>query len=73
MLSPTEKREMLEDAMSETRRRNFREGRRATLEFDRRQNDRSLDSYIQFLQDVQEIFGPFKISLRKTIIKKALL
>lgn len=73
MLSPIEKREMLEDAASESRRRNFREGRRASLEFDGNQDARSLDSYIQFLQDVQEIFGPFKISRRKTIIKKALL
>jgi hypothetical protein len=73
MLSPAEKREMLEDAASESRRRNFREGQRLSREFDRRYNDRSLDSYIQFLQDVQEIFGPFKISRRKTIIKKALL
>ena len=73
MLSPTEKREMLEDASSASRRRNFREGQRAGLEFDRSHDGRSLDSYIQFLQDVQKIFGPFKISRRKTIIKKALL
>jgi len=73
MLSTREKREMREDAASKACRKHFRIGRRNRLRLDRGEEALSLDGYIQFLQDVQEIFGPFPISRHKTIIRKAVL
>lgn len=61
MLSEEEKREMLEDAESAKRRENFRVGR------ERPSPPESLDEYISFLQSVQKLFGPFKISQQPTI------
>lgn len=63
MLSEEEKREMLEDAMSEKRRQAFRSSRgREPVSY-------SIDEYISFLDSVQKIFGPFKISGKPTIAK----
>lgn len=60
MLSEQEKIEMLEDAKSESRRDAFRsaEGKDKAIP--------SLDEYISFLDSIQKIFSPFKISLRHT-------
>ena len=66
MLSNEEKREMLGDAASETRREDFR---RAREKYPRRDQRETLDEYIEFLDSVQEIFGPFEISTRPTITK----
>lgn len=63
MLSREEKREMLEDAHSEERRQSFRMGRPGG-------GDRiSFDDYMSFLESVQKIFAPFKISTTPTITK----
>jgi len=61
MLSKQEKKEMLEDAKSEIRRQHFQAGRRVKAE------GVSLDEYLNFLEQVQKIFGPFPLSKKKTI------
>ncbi len=61
MLSEQEKREMIEDARSKKRRDDFRV---AKIKFPPRQL--SLDEYIRFLDSVQKIFGPFKLSREST-------
>jgi len=73
MLAPREKREMREDGASISRRRHFRTGKFENMRLERSRKARSLDSYMQFLQDIQKVFGPFKISRRKTIITTARL
>ncbi|MFO7754139.1 MAG: hypothetical protein R6V41_13555 [Desulfobacteraceae bacterium] len=62
MLTEEEKREMLEDAADPARREDFRALRRSAGS-----GIPSLDEYIRFLDDLQEIFGPFKVS--KKIMK----
>jgi len=61
MLSPEEKREMLEDARSSRRRRDFEQGHA------KRPARISMDEYLSFLDNVQKIFSPFKISRDPTI------
>ena len=62
MLSDKEKKEMLEDARSARRRKDF--------EYNRVVKDRiSIDEHIAFLDDVQKIFSPFKISVHHTVTK----
>jgi len=64
MLSEQEKREMLEDGRSKARRDDFRAGKeKYSLQ------KTSLDEYIRFLDSIQKIFGPFKISREPTITK----
>jgi len=48
--------ELVEDAKSKTRREHFRRVKRNG------KNSASLDEYLSFLQDIQEIFKPFAIS-----------
>lgn len=57
MLSESEKREMLADARDKGRRDDFRaaEAKVGTCIL-------SLDAYIDFLDSLQEIFGPFPVS-----------
>ncbi len=50
MLSDEEKREMLEDAQSETRRKSFAQARQRSL------TPMTGEEYIQFLQSVQNMF-----------------
>ena len=57
MLTEEEKREMLEDAADLDRREDFRKIRNTQGNY-----IPSLDEYIQFLDHLQEIFGPFKVS-----------
>jgi hypothetical protein len=61
MLSPEEKSEMLEDAKSRSRRLAFDAGQKI------RARSMSLDEYISFLDSVQKMFTPFKISTQPTI------
>ena len=63
MLSNEEKKEMLEDGKSITRRDDFRLASTSSSKID------SLDEYFRFLKDVQDIFSPFKISTHPTITK----
>lgn len=58
MLTKEEKREMLEDAKNMTRRQDFRALRGKDFI--------SFDQYLIFLNDIQEIFGPFKESRQAT-------
>ncbi len=59
MLSDEEKNEFLEDGLSSSRRKDFRAC-----------NDLKpnilLDEYIKFLDDIQKVFGQFKISQKIT-------
>ena len=63
MLSNEEKREMLEDAKSKERRQDFRFAKNKEYPFF------SLDEYLLFLNDIQKIFGAFKVSNCPTITK----
>ena len=63
MLSKEEKKEMLEDARDQKRKINFRQGKKYAS------NSISFDEYISFLDGVQKIFGPFKLSRKPTITK----
>ena len=62
MLSDREKKEMLIDAGSSRRRGSFDHSRSMKYAV-------SIDDYISFLDDVQKIFSPFKISTYRTITK----
>ena len=55
MLSREEKKEMLADAMDISRRDGFRAVGLKTLNI-----SSSLDRYINFLNDIQAVYGPFK-------------
>ena len=61
MLSNEEKREMLEDAKSKSRKKDFQFAKEYP------EKPQSLDEYINFLDSVQVIFGPFGISKYPTI------
>lgn len=63
MLSNKEKREMLKDAKSTSRRDDFKFA--ASCYF----KAISFDDYLGFLNDVQKIFAPFKISHEITAVK----
>lgn len=54
MLSPKEKKEMLEDGLSRKRRKEF-----LAVRQQRPKSSRKLDDYISFLMDVQKIM-PFQ-------------
>lgn len=62
MLSEREKKEMLEDGRSKKRRDDFRFARQ-------KKENISLDAYLSFLDSMQKIFGPFKVSDKPTITK----
>lgn len=61
MLSKEEKKEMLADGKSLSRRKNFRCAAMV-------KNSRSLDDYIKFLMSIQKIF-PSRLSSRPTNTK----
>ena len=63
MLSNEEKQEMLIDAKSDRRRSDFRSGAPSGIPRG------SIDEYIDFLDSVQKIFSPFKISTKPTLAK----
>lgn len=60
MLSNEEKKEMLQDAKNKARREHFRFAKEKSLGID------SFDDYILFLNGVQKIFAPFKVSTSPT-------
>ncbi len=63
MLSEQDKKEMLEDALSEDRRKAFEEAdRRAEVFTKKYQASMTADKAIKFLMDTQELIGPFPIS-----------
>lgn len=63
MLSKEEKEEMLRDAKNKRRKRFFQIGR------ENKTPKTSFDEYLSFLDNVQKIFSPFKISTSPTITK----
>ena len=63
MLSDKERKELLEDAKSTRRRRDFRLARASSGKTD------SIDEYFRFLQSIQDVFTPFDISTSPTITK----
>jgi len=62
MLTKQEKLEFLKDGRSSRRRKAFLKSRKLLLK-----DMGSLDEYISFLMSIQNIFQPFKASLKKTI------
>ena len=62
MLSKEEKREMLEDARSKARRDDFRLARQDFVVI-------SFDKYLVFLNNIQKVFSPFKISQSRALTK----
>lgn len=63
MLSDKEKKEILEDAKDPKIRRAFQKADKLQLDWLRRHPEtRSLDNYIEFLDSLQEVLGPFPIS-----------
>ncbi|MBU4251565.1 MAG: hypothetical protein KKC39_07395 [Candidatus Omnitrophica bacterium] len=64
MLTEEEKKEMLEDGRSKTRRDNFRSCSR-----EKNTGNISFDNYLLFLDNIQKIFSPFKMSHRVTSTK----
>ena len=63
MLSEEEKKEILEDALSEKRRKAFEEADRRAEEFVRKYRPRlTVDGVIAFLMNAQKVTGPFPIS-----------
>ena len=63
MLSEEEKKEMLEDALSKSRRDDFR------FASELRMNKCSIDDFLTFLNSVQEVFTSFKPSKRSVMTK----
>ena len=62
MLSKEERREMLEDSLSKSRRDDFRLARQDSKAI-------SFDSYLAFLNNIQKIFTPFSVSCNKVLTK----
>ena len=60
MLSKEEKKEIIQDALSKRRHLNFR---KSSLS---QKPQCTLDEYIEFLMQIQEIFSPFSINKNKT-------
>ena len=60
MLSEEEKKEMLADANDVSRRDSFRFSRNNST------SNMSFDEYLAFLDDVQQVFMPFKCSSKIT-------
>ena len=67
MLTDEEKRELLEDAKSEKRKRDFARSRLFSPVI-----SRSLDDYLRFLKDSQKLF-PFRTNLETRDYKHPLL
>ena len=67
MLSDQEKKEMLEDALSKKRRREFMAGEQS-----KPKRLLSLDEYVAFLMVVQKM-SPFEHARQKTIANKNIL
>ena len=65
MLSRQDKKEMLADGVSSTRKVAFRK----VEEMFNLTPTRCLDDYLDFLTDIQKIFSPFVPSTKKTITK----
>lgn len=63
MLSKEENKEMLEDALSKSRRDDFR------FASELRMNKCSIDDFLTFLNSVQEVFSSFKPSNRPVMTK----
>jgi len=63
MLSKEERRELLEDGKSASRRADFRLARASFSKTD------SIDEYFRFLQSMQDMFTAFEISTHPTITK----
>ena len=61
MLSNKEKEELLEDARSLKRRKEFAYSKKMG-----RKDSRSLDEFIRFLMSIQRVFSPFVISRKET-------
>lgn len=61
---------MLEDAQNDAIRRDFQISREKCRALEK---PMTLDEYIDFLQGIQEVFGPFEISRKPTPTKKNLL
>ena len=61
MLTKKEKKEMLHDSRKINRKYDFRKSKNISVN-----KYVSLDSYIQFVDDIQQINGPFKISKAPT-------
>ncbi|MBI3309096.1 MAG: hypothetical protein HYZ79_06955 [Candidatus Melainabacteria bacterium] len=59
MLSDEEKSEFIKDGLSSSRRKDFSMGNDFKLNL-------SLDEYMNYLDDIQKIFGEFKISQKIT-------
>jgi len=63
MLSEKEKKEMLEDALSEERRKAFEKADKKAEEFIQKcQSLLAVDRVVKFLMDAQEVTGPFPVS-----------
>ena len=63
MISKKDRKEMLEDAASKVRRSNLSVGSEGSAKRP------SFDEYLSFLEGVQKIFSPFKISTTPTATK----
>jgi hypothetical protein len=59
-MNQRDREEMLHDGSSDARRVNFAIAAVESLAWERA-NPRSLDEYVEFLQAVQELFGPFPV------------
>lgn len=66
MLTEEMKKEILEDASSKERMMDFRVSANIKPSM-------STEEYLDFLNDLQEIFGPFKTSIEKSIDTNYLL
>ena len=63
MLSEQEKKEMLEDGRSLSRRQQFAQARKAMAKLEREKQ--TLDEFIEFLMGIQRLFSPFVCSREK--------
>lgn len=59
-MNEQDRKEMLEDASSEIRRSNFESGAAKSRAWER-EHRRSLDDYLELLDSVQQLFGPFPV------------
>ena len=65
MLSKQEKNELLKDAQSKERKEDF-----SWIKIKAPPKVKSLDSYLKFLTDLQNMFSHFSISKHKTLTAK---
>jgi hypothetical protein len=61
MLNDEEKQEMKQDGLSLERRENFAKGRSVN-----QIKEQALDDFIQHLDSMQKVFGPFAVSQKPT-------